>query len=170
MTDDTTTATYGRRRVLRGGLGASLALVGVGVGAGAASAQQPDFSARIYGDGEIWGTKVTGVIENPNEHSLDEFFVVTNSNNPGTQLPVAEAAPGNPDYNGGRWWTHTVMWTQKGFDDHGTVPLLTRYGPADDPASIMFHHNLGHLEITEGAPAGVPPDYFRCPMLPVKEE
>lgn len=169
MTHDSTAPTYPRRGLLRGGLGASLAIVGVGVGAGAVSAQQPDFSARIYGDGEIWGTKVTGRIENPNEHSLDRFFVVTNSNNSGTQLPVAESAPGNPDYNGGRWWTHTVMWTREGFDAHGTVPILTRYGPADDPASIQFHLDLGHLKIVEGPPDGGPPAYFRCPMLPAKD-
>lgn len=159
------TATATRRGVLRGA--AVLALGGAAVGT--ATAASPDFSPRVYGDGEAWGTKVTGLIENPNPNSLDAFYVVTNSNNPGTQLPVSEAAPGNPDYNGGRWFTHTVEWTEAGFTAHGTVPVLTRYGPADDPESILFHENLGHLEITEGSPEGGPPPYFRCPLLPVEE-
>lgn len=168
-TDETRPNDPTRRRVLRAGGVAGAAVLGL-AGAGAAAADPPDFSSRVYGDGETWGTKVTGVIENPNEHSLDGFYVITNSNNPGAQLPVSEAAPGNPAYNGGRWATQTVMWTESGFEDHGTVPILTRYGPADDPESILFHENLGHLEITGGSPGGqgAPPDFFRCPLLPDK--
>ena len=123
----------------------------------------PDFTERVYADGVAWGTKVTGVIRNPNYNSLDKFYIITNSNNPGVQLPVGEAAPGNPMYNGGRWWTHTVTWTQSGFDAHGTVPILMSQ---DD---IDLHAGLGHLEIVEGSPPDGPPDFFRCPLLPVKD-
>ena len=126
---------------------------------------KPDFTPHIYADGEAWGTKVTTELPAPkgnNLKSFDQFFVITNSNNPGTQLPVAEAAPGNREYNGGRWWTQTVEWTQAGFDDHGTVPILMSY---DD---IMLHQSLGHLQITPGSPGVDPPPYFSCPLLPVK--
>jgi hypothetical protein len=128
---------------------------------------KPNFGEALYGDGEKWGTKDAAIIPAPNDHnaqSFDKLFVITNSNNPGTQLPVAEASPGNPAYNGGRWFTHTVMWTEDGFDAHGTVPILKSY---DD---VMLHYRLGHLEITPGSPGGpgAPPDYFECPMLPVK--
>lgn len=165
-----------RRQLLRAGAALSSAtLLGVAAtGSAAAAKGKPDFSPRIWGDGEQWGTKVTGEIKHPNENSLDKFYVITNpvtGDLPEGTLPVSEAAPGNPDYNGGRWWTHTVAWTQAGIDFHGsTPPLLTRYGPDDDPASIQFHADLGHLEISEGSPAGGPPAYFRCPLLPVKEE
>jgi len=161
-----------RRQVLRTGALSGAALLGVSA-SGSAAATAPDFSARIWGDGEQYGTKVTGVIRHPNERSLDSFFVITN---PVTgeldeaTLPVSEAAPGNPDYNGGRWWTHTVAWTEAGIEAHGSQPpLLTRYGPADDPESILFHYNLGHLTIEAGSPEGGPPAYFRCPLLPVKD-
>lgn len=130
-----------------------------------AEAGKPDFSAGLWGDGEQWGTKAAAIIPAPgpeNEQSFDKLFVITNSNNPEGQLPVAEAAPGNPAYNGGRWFTHTVTWTQAGLDHHGIVPVLTSYG------DVMVHDALGHLEITEGSPSGGPPDYFECPMLPVK--
>jgi hypothetical protein len=126
---------------------------------------KPDFNPHIYADGVAWGTKVTTVLPAPsgnNEQSFDKFFVITNSNNPGSQLPVGEAAPGNPDYNGGRWWTHTVTWTPDGFTAHGTVPVLKSY------ADIMVHYNLGHLTITPGTPGPPPPVYFSCPLLPVK--
>lgn len=167
------TSQVSRRRMLRG----TGALVGAGLlglsATGSAVAESPDFSPRLWGDGEQWGTKVTGAISNPNEHSLDKLFVVLPPDGgslPDGQLPVSEAAPGNPDYNGGRWWTHTAQWTVDGVAAHGTeMPLLTRYGPADDPESILFHANLGHIDLSAGAPAGGPPDYFRCPMLPLKD-
>ena len=126
---------------------------------------QPNFMPALYGDGEVWGTKGTTTLPAPNEHnrqSFDVLYVITNSNNPQGQLPVSEAAPGNPNYNGGRWFTHTVDWTEEGFMTHGTVPVLTSY---DD---IMYHFDMGHLVITQGSFPGGPPRYFQCPLLPVK--
>lgn len=126
---------------------------------------KPNFSDSVYGDGIAWGTKGTTVLPAPNEHNrqaFDAFYVVTNSNNPEGQLPVAEAAPGNPEYNGGRWFTHTVEWTADAFMAHGIVPVLKSY---DD---LQVHFNLGHLVITPGSFPGGPAVYFQCPLLPVK--
>jgi len=126
---------------------------------------KPDFVAKVWGDGKLWGTKGTTTLPAPSENnrqSFDILYVVTNSNNPEGQLPVSEAAPGNPDYNGGRWFTHTVDWTAAGFQDHGIVPVLTSL------ADIELHANLGHLVITEGSFPDGPPRYFQCPLLPVK--
>jgi len=131
----------------------------------AADPGQPNFGPAVYGDGRAWGTKGAAALSAPSESNLqsfDKLFVVINSNNPAGQLPVSEAAPGNPDYNGGRWFTHTVAWTQAGLDAHGTVPVLMSY------ADIMFHYNLRHLTITPGSPTEGPPPYFECPLLPVK--
>ena len=125
----------------------------------------PNFGPALWGDGLLWGTKAAAPLPPPNPRnvqSFDALYVVTNSNNPNGQLPVAEAAPRNPDYNGGRWFTHTVMWTQAGFDAHGIVPVLTSYD------EILFHEDLGHLAITPGSPPGGPMPYFECPLLPVK--
>lgn len=126
-------------------------------------AQQPNFSAAVYGDGEVWGTKGTTVLPEPSGNNLDSFdklFVIVNGA-PG-QLPVSEAAPRNPQYNGGRWFTHTVMWTAEGLAAHDPVPVLMSY---DD---IRLHEELGHLAIAPGSPVGGPPAYFQCPLLPVK--
>jgi hypothetical protein len=129
---------------------------------------KPGFTDHIYADGEAWGTKVTAVFKDPQGNSggksFDALYVITNDNNPEEQLPVAEAAPGNPDYNGGRWATKTVMWTEAGFAAHGIVPILK------SQADIDLHASLGHLIIMDGSPGGpgAPPDYFECPLLPVK--
>ena len=124
---------------------------------------KPSFGPELYADGETWGTKAAAALPAPtnNAHSFDKLFVIINSNNPAGQLPVAEAAPG-PGYNGGRWATQTVTWTASGFTAHGTVPVLMSY---DD---VMLHYSLGHLDINAGSPEGGPPDYFLCPLLPVK--
>lgn len=125
---------------------------------------QPNFSPAVYGDGTAWGTKGAAALPPPNASNLksfDKLFVFTNGSE--GQLPVAEAAPGNPRYNGGRWYTHTVSWTAQGLTDHaGNPPVLKSY------AEIAFHLSLGHLMITAGSPAGGPPDFFECPLLPVK--
>jgi hypothetical protein len=126
-------------------------------GGAQAAAGQPNFTAALYGDGELWGTKATTELPAPNANntqSFDKLFVIVNGA-PG-QLPVSEAAPGNPDYNGGRWFTHTALWTS------GEPTVLTSY---DD---IMHHHDLGELSIAAGSFEGGPPNYFQCPLLPVK--
>ncbi|MGD2053196.1 MAG: hypothetical protein PVG45_03730 [Gammaproteobacteria bacterium] len=126
---------------------------------------QPNFMPSVYGDGEVWGTKGTTALPAPtpsNRQSFDNLYVVTNSNNPQGQLPVSEAAPGNPEYNGGRWFTHTVEWTAAGFQAHGIVPVLT----SDE--DIDLHQSLGHLVVTPGSFPDGPPVYFQCPMLPTK--
>jgi hypothetical protein len=119
-----------------------------------ADAGQPDFSAGVYADGEAWGTKATTSLPAPNgknNQSFDKIFVVTNGAE--GQLPVGEAAPGNPDYNGGRWWVHTATW----IDDlpHPKM-VLTSY------EDVMFHYELGHIVIADAE------TYFQCPLLPVK--
>lgn len=126
---------------------------------------QPNFMPSVYGDGEVWGTKGTTALPAPNaanRQSFDALYVITNSNNPEGQLPVSEAAPGSPDYNGGRWFTHSVEWTADAFMHYGIVPVLTSY---DD---IQYQANMGYLVITPGSFPNGPPVYFQCPLLPVK--
>ena len=125
---------------------------------------KPDFGPHIYADGEAWGTKVLGELPAPNDHneqSFDKFFVFTNGAD--GQLPVGEAAPRNPAYNGGRWDTYTATWNEAGIAAHDPLPVLTSY------EAVMLHEGLGHLDIVEGSPPGGPPDYFECPLLPVLE-
>jgi hypothetical protein len=139
-----------------------LALV-VFAGVSAANPGAPNFGAALYGDGEVWGTKGAAALPPPNgnnNQSFDKLFVIVNGAS--GQLPVAEAAPRNPAYNGGRWFTHTAMWTAEGMAAHDPLPVLMSY------ADIRFHQDLGHLEVAPGSPAGGPPPYFECPLLPVR--
>ena len=142
-----------------------LALALVVVSPGLAAPGKPTFEPALWADGRTWGTKAAAELPPANSNNLqsfDKLFVIINSNNPDGQMPVAEAAPGNKNYNGGRWYTQTVTWTEAGFTDHGTVPVLTSY------AEVMHHYQLGHLSITPGSFEGGPPAFFECPLLPVK--
>ena len=120
-----------------------------------ALADSPNFTPAIYADGEAWGTKGTASLPAPTdntEQSFDKLFRFTNGVE--EQLPVAEAAPGNPDYNGGRWYAHSVTW-----NNEADAVLLTSY------ADIIAHAD--ELTITAGA-LDNPANFFQCPLLPVK--
>lgn len=113
-----------------------------------AFADGPNFGAAIYADDETWGTKGNADLPAPNEHNrqaYDGLFMV-----PG-QLPVAEAAPGNPAYNGGRWIAYDVTWI-------GTPELVTSY------AQLHTLEQAGAVTIAEADPG----HYFQCPLLPMK--
>lgn len=132
----------------------------------AANSGQPSFSAGIWADGETYGSKRTTELPAPNTHNIqsyDPLFVIINSNNPEGQLAVAEAAPGNVAFNGGRWITYTAWWTDEGFEEFGTVPVIHSY------AELLVYYMYGYLDMEVGSPEGGPPPYFQCPLLPVKE-
>jgi hypothetical protein len=135
------------------------------IGMSGANPGKPNFMPSLYADGMVWGTKATTALPAPkgnNWHSFDKLFIIINGHQ--NQLPVGEAAPGNRTYNGGRWYTHTVMWTEAGLEAHGgNVPVLMSY------EDIMTHWDLEHLEIIAGPPMGGPPPFFQCPLLPVKD-
>ncbi|HAY38104.1 MAG TPA: hypothetical protein DCY53_01445 [Desulfobacteraceae bacterium] len=109
------------------------------------------FNPAIYADGEAWATKGVADLPPPNEHnhqSFDKLFSFTNGAN--GQLPVAEAAPGNPNYNGGRWDLKLVTWTII------NPPIVMSYD------GIEWYLNQGDLIITSGN------SYFECPLLPLR--
>lgn len=126
-----------------------------------ASAGSPSFTPQIYGDGEAWGTKGLADLPAPNENmqgSFDKLYVFTNGAD--HQLPLSEAAPGNPAYNGGRWQVIQATWDAP----HDPV-VLTSFSSeyVDDPFhSFEYHYSRGHIEVTPTM------TYFECPLLPVK--
>lgn len=115
-----------------------------------AFAAGPNFGPAIYADGVAWGTKGNGDLPAPtdnNRQSFDGLYKFLNGVE--GQLAVAEAAPGNPAYNGGRWIEYNVTWS-------GSPELVTSY------AQLMALEQAGAVTIVEtGA-------YFQCPLLPVK--
>ena len=127
-------------------------ILGVSV-TGTAVAQKPNFRAGFWGDDERWGTKaVTELPEPRNKDSLDKLFFIEHE---GQDAPLSEAAPGNPAYNGGRWWSHTVT-----VDDDSEIDFpITSY---DELADLPN----GAVTISEGEANH--PDFFECPLLPYK--
>ena len=128
---------------------------------------KPNFGPSVYADGVAWGTKATTEIPAPNDNNLQSYdilYVIIDAEGP-VQLPVGDAGPRNRNYNGGRWFVHTAMWTQKALDDMGSLPEVRSY------EEMVPHVLADHLVITQGSPAlppDGPPDYFQCPLLPVK--
>jgi len=109
------------------------------------------FNPAIYADGDAWATKGVADLPSPNAHnrqSFDKLFSFTNGAN--GQLPVAEAAPGNPNYNGGRWDLKLATWIMI------NPPIVTSY------EMIEWYFENGNLIITSGN------SYFECPLLPLK--
>lgn len=115
-----------------------------------AFADGPNFGEAIYADDETWGTKGTADLPAPNENNrqaYDGLFKFLNGVE--GQLAVAEAAPGNPAYSGGRWIEYEVTW-------HVEPELVTSY------AQLHALLEAGAVTKTETG------NYFQCPLLPVK--
>lgn len=85
-------------------------------------------------------------------HSLDIIYAFPE----GTQINVAEAAPGDPDYNGGRWMVTPIMFT-----DYETAAAM--YGGSnggfDSDSEIRDALEAG------AATLGDPVKYFVCPVI-----
>jgi hypothetical protein len=115
-----------------------------------AFAAGPNFGEAIYADDVAWGTKGNGALPAPNDNnwqSFDGLYKFTNGVS--GQLAVAEAAPTNPAYNGGRWAEYFVTFT-------GTPEMVTSYG------QLMALENAGLVTISASG------NFFQCPLLPVK--
>jgi len=111
-----------------------------------AFAAGPNFGQAIYADGVAWGTKGNGDLPAPNDsnrQSFDGLYKFTNGVE--GQLAVAEAAPGNPAYNGGRWIEYSVTFN-------------------GDPELVTSYAQLQTLDVTIVETG----NYFQCPLLPVK--
>ena len=109
----------GRITTLTAALAASGVLAATAL-AGAGGVSGPAF----YVDGELYRTVATptDLPANAPERSFDviyEFF--------GLQTNVAEAAPGDPDYNGGRWLVHGLSFA----DYAGAVAAFDANGSGD---------------------------------------
>lgn len=138
----------------RGYLRASAVASGLALGVLAstpAAAEPPGFEGRIYGDGEVWATK--GVADLPfpngrNDQSYDQLFPSPDVDG---IIPVSEAAPGNPHYNGGRWAVHPLTW-------HDEPTQLTSY------EEVRTYAADGKLSISEEVV-----DAFECPLVRLEE-
>lgn len=119
-------------------------LTGALVAAPVSAQGSPIVPDAIYADGQLYGTILLGGLPyRNNAHSFDRLFLV-----PG-QAPVAEAAPGNKGYNGGRWLPVPVTWNVAAY-------------PLRSYAEVQAAATAGH--ITLGSP--ITSAAFSCPLIP----
>lgn len=120
--------------------------------ASGSAAANPALPGRIYADGDVFATRGVPDLPAPtdgNAHSFDVLY--TFEGGADGQQTVAEAAPGERDFDGGRWAVTVVEWT-----DDATPSSLT--GDEDVQDAI----DEGDLRVvTVGA------DYFECPLVPI---
>ncbi|MHA2099347.1 MAG: hypothetical protein ACW99A_11710 [Candidatus Kariarchaeaceae archaeon] len=112
----------------------------------------------LLADGQAWDTILTpATFKAPkNINSVDNLYVTMNLDG---QRPVAEAAPYEKDYNGGRWWVQAVEFTALGMSIHDPDgDGVANFELTSDDA-VRHHESLGHLTIT---PTNV---FFVCPLL-----
>ena len=138
------------------GLGGLLALAGLAVSFGVATAAPPQDA--FYVDGVVYrtvGTQTDFSGTGAPDHSYDTIYDIAQ------QMNVAEAAPGDPDYNGGRWMVRAVI-----FSDED-------YAAALADANVNLNGNLA-LDSAEEVEAALDLGYatdggivkqFECPVI-----
>ena len=114
----------------------------------------------IWADGQIWDTVLTpATFKAPkNPKSVDLLMVFDGSGLMG-QRPVAEAAPYETDYNGGRWFVCLIEFTPAGLAAHdgdGDGWVDFELMSFDE---VLAHYNLGHFTLM---PTNT---YFVCPLV-----
>lgn len=127
---------------------------------GQAHAQATRVADVIWAGGSIYSTILTpaGFVAPP-EHSTDTLYDFGMSGLMG-QRPVSDSAPGDRDYNGGRWSVTVAAFTTAGMavldsDNNGMID--EELTSAEDVADAVAD---GFVTLTETA------IYFECPLLP----
>lgn len=114
----------------------------------------------IWAHGELYDTVITPTsFIAPPEHSTDIIYSFMMSGLSG-QRSVAESAPRDPEYNGGRWNVQMVVFTPAGIAAHdpdGNGIVNFELTNAED---VLAHEALGHIIINDAN------FYFECPLLP----
>jgi len=131
----------------------TLLALAVSAGAAAAAGKGPPHIG-FYVDGEQYrtvGTDTDFSGTGAPAHSFDIIYALGNDANGDPLLNVAEAKPGDRDYNGGRWMVLPVTWS----DGVDPVQLTSA-------EQVLEYESLGMLEI-----ADEPAALFECPVIPV---
>ncbi|MFQ5839072.1 MAG: hypothetical protein ACE5HJ_09890, partial [Thermoplasmata archaeon] len=96
---------------------ATVALLGVllSLAPNVSAKATPVFGGAIWNDGQLWGTVLTPALL-PGKAPASSFDTLYNFAGSGLsgQRAVSDAAPGDRDYNGGRWMVFAVTFTAEG--------------------------------------------------------
>lgn len=113
----------------------------------------------IWANGIIYSTVLTPTSFNlPPMHSTDTLYNFMMSGLKG-QRSVSESAPGDRDFNGGRWAVKMVVFTSDGIKVHDPDGDGSVNFELTNAAEVLHHASLGHLEIMDTQ------IYFECPLL-----
>jgi hypothetical protein len=117
---------------------------------------------RVYANGVLWRTNVVRVLDERPEPEDRIYFlhdgdgpIVANADASDDQLSpfVSESAPGDRDWNGGKWVHFSAEVTDiEAFNDDA---------PLTNDADVLA---ADYVEVTLGRPGFGPPDYFICPL------
>jgi hypothetical protein len=137
----------------------SLALLMLCV-ASAALGRANRVAGAVWAEGELYDTVVTPTSFNsPPAGSTDIIYSFMMSGLAG-QRSVAESAPGEPDFNGGRWDVHMAIFTAEGLqavDPDGDGTANFELTSAEE---VLEYAAMGYLMIHQAD------FYFECPLLP----
>ncbi len=98
----------------------------------------------IWADGALYATIGRGSLPyNGVDASFDHLYMI-----PG-QAPLSEAAPGNRDYNGGRWLPTPVTWTVEPYVIISLAELMAAEAAGDVVVGVPDHGAI-----------------FLCPLIP----
>ncbi|WP_204960058.1 hypothetical protein [Salinigranum salinum] len=161
------TTEHTRRRVLRTGAAGLAATVGLGtLGTAAANRGRGDENrrgfGRVYANDVLWRTNVVKVLdERPDPEDKIYFLhdgsgpIVANSDASKEQLSpfVSESAPGDQDWNGGKWTHFSAKVTD--------IDAFNEDAPITNDADVL---DADYIEVELGRPGFGPPDYFICPL------
>lgn len=126
----------------------------------AAAGATPVHDGVIWVDGDLYGTVLTPT-ELPDTAPDKSFDALYNfdASGLGGQRSVAEAAPGDRDYNGGRWMVFAVSFTELGISIHDSDGDGQVNFELTSEEAVLAHEALGHLVISED-----PVVFFECPL------
>ena len=117
-------------------------------------------SAAIWSHGELYGTVGTpAVFTDPPEGTTDTLYNFGMSGLSG-QRAISVAAPGDRNFNGGRWSVVMVTFTDEGLAIHDADGDGVIDAELTDEEDVLNEYDLGLLDLTD---TGI---YFECPMLP----
>lgn len=116
-------------------------------------------SEALWANGKLFDTVLTDTSFNlPPMHSTDVLYNFGMSGLQG-QRAISATAPGDRDYNGGRWSVKVVVFTEEGktaHDPDGDGVVNFELTSSDD---VLAHQTLGHFDIIDTS------IYFECPLL-----
>jgi len=142
-----------RKLILTALLAAAVAAVpGTAFAAGSGGVTGPAF----YVDGSLYRTVATptdlGHTEAP-DHSFDVIYAIDGQPN------VATAAPGDRDYNGGRWRVHALGFT----DYEAALAAVDANGSGDLDSAAEVHAAMAAGFVSSNTVVA----QFECPVIPL---